>query len=59
MAMMSAWLRPRIPSGQRSPPYAEPTALRPEKKPSTELGLMLLPSLEGRKISSSLQPYEL
>ena len=40
MAMTSAWLRPRIPSGQRSLPYAEPTVLRPGKKPSIELGLM-------------------
>ena len=59
MPITSAWLRPRISSRQRSSSYAEPTALRIGKKPSTELGLMLLSSWEGQKISSSLQPYEL
>ena len=58
-AMTSMWLRPRIPSRQRSPLYAKPTMLRLGKKPSIELGLILLPSWGGRKMFSSLQPYEL
>ena len=56
MAMTSAWLRLRTPSGQRFPPYAKPTVLRLRKKPSTELGLRLFLSWESQKMSSSLQP---
>ena len=44
MVMTSTWLRSRMPYGQRSPSYVVLTALRLGKKPSIELGLMLLPS---------------
>ena len=44
MGTTSTWLRPRMPLGQRSLPYAVPIALKLGKKPSIELGLMLLPS---------------
>ena len=42
MTTTLAWLRPKTPFGQRSPPYAEPTVLRLGKKLLIELGLRLL-----------------